>query len=383
MANENEQVVPAPTSLAEAAFGTVAPTEEAPKQATPEAVVPPVEKKDEAVTPPVEESDLKKYLGYDDWEVAKNEFAEFRKLKESPAPTAPEIKYENPESEKLHKAIAAGKTKEVLEILERQEQLAELTSSEINKDVAARVVKAAMKLKYGLDKDQVEYRFAKQFGVPPKPQRESDELDDDYSARVQQWEQKVQDAEMELMIEAKIVRPDLEQHKVKLVLPDIQQAQPTAKEPSEEDKAAAKKQQEAFVASAEETLKSFTGFSTAVKDKDVDIPLTYGLSEDEKKEVSAMVKQFAENGYDANSIFAGLWVKDGKIDTTKMVSDLSRLLAGDKVSQALATEAANKRLEAYLKEKKNINVGETSTRGQFNPAPKEELDSVREAAFAS
>jgi hypothetical protein len=383
MANENEQVVTAPTSLAEAAFGAVASPAEAVAQPTPEAVVPPVEKKDEVATPPVEESDLKKHLGYDDWEVAKTELVELRKLKDAPQ-TAAEIKYENELSKRLHEAIAGGKRKEIVEILSQQEQLEELSTVEINKDTAAKVVKAAMQFKYkDLTPSEIEYKFKKMFGSPDKPVQTDVDSDEDYALKVQAWENRVKEVEMDLMIEAKTVRPELEQHKSKLVLPDIQQAQPTVKELSEEDKAAFKKQQEVFLQSVDETLKSFSGFTTAVKDKDVDIPLAYGLSEDEKTEVSSMVKQFAESGFDANSIFATMWVKDGKIDTTKMVSDLSRLLAGDKVSQAIATDAANKRLEAYLKEKKNINVNETTTRGTFNPAPKEELDKVREAAFAS
>ena len=49
-----------------------------------------------------------------------------------------------------------------------------------------------------------------------------------------------------------------------------------------------------------------------------------------------------------------------------MVKDLSLIYSNEKQSQKLVADAANKRLELYLKEKKNINLNETNN-SQFVP----------------
>lgn len=369
-ASWNEGAVASATQEA-AAQNTVTPKEgAATEEATPGAEPPP--------------SELKEKLGYDDWDTVKADIDAYKKLKETPSSPA-EVKYENEESKKLHEAIAKGDRKTVLKILADQDKVDRLSSVELNDNTAADVVKAAMQFKYkDLTENEVEYKFNKQFGIPPKPSQGVDELDDQYAERVLAWEDRVKEVKMELMIEAKTLRPELEQYKQKLVLPDIPSQAPASTPRTQEDLDAEKKMKESFLQSVDETMKSFNGFSVSVKDKDVEIPLTYGLSAEEKTEVTSMVKGFAEKNFDANSLFADRWVKDGKVDTVKMVEDLSSILYREKMSQMYVNDAAAKRLEAYIKEKKKINVNETTTRETFVPdAEKTEMDRVREQAFSS
>ena len=62
-----------------------------------------------------------------------------------------------------------------------------------------------------------------------------------------------------------------------------------------------------------------------------------------------------------------------------MIRDLALLMNGEKISQKYVNDAANKRLELYLKDKKNINVNGTVTSGSFDPNnAKTEMQAVQE-----
>jgi hypothetical protein len=346
--------------------------------------VKPVEKVETPAEQPTVESELKTNLGYDSWDAAK---AELEDLKKKATGTPAEIKYANEESEKLAKALVGGDRKQVLAILQKQDQLEQLSSVEVSLHNASDIVKAAMKYKYeseGLTKDDIDYKFNKQFGIPAKPVQSDIETDEDYQEKLASWEAKKRDAEMELVIEAKLLKPELAKLKAELVLPDIQkQETPITQTPkSQEDLEAEKKFKDSFLKSAEASINELKGFNVSVKDKDVDlIPLSYDLSPEEKTNVANQIKNFAEKNFDANAIFAERWVNaDGVLDTGKMIKDLAKLESDDKPIQKLVNDAANKRLELYLKEKKNINVNETTQSGAANLTKdgKTEMQSVQE-----
>lgn len=146
-----------------------------------------------------------------------------------------------------------------------------------------------------------------------------------------------------------------------------------------------KKNQESFLLSAEKTVNEFNGFSLQVKDKDVDYTVSYSPSQEERTFVNSKIKDFAESGFNANAILADRWVsEDGKsVNIDTMVKDLSRIYGDDKISQKLVVDAANKRLETYLKDKKQISVNGQQEQGTFSPTNNQsEMDKVREEAFA-
>jgi hypothetical protein len=309
-----------------------------------------------------------KDYGWESPEQGKAELEELRQLKAKP--TAEEIKFANEQSKQLHQLIAEGKTKEVREFLERKEKLEAYTTAEVSASTAPEIIKLGMQLKYkDLTPSEIEYKFKKQFGIPKEPSQSVDETDEEFEARKSEWQEQVSDIETSMVIEAKLMKPELEQSNVQLVLPEIsKKEQPqTSAEPTQEELEADRKFKEAFLKAAETSIANFSGFSTSVKDKDVDIPLSYGLSTEEKVFVSKQVNDFAESGFNANAILAHRWVNDDKtVNVDQMVKDLSRIYASEKIDQKLVNDAAAKRMELYLKEKKQINVNETEQKGTFH-----------------
>lgn len=323
---------------------------------------------------------LKREFEIDDPEVLKSQIKEYKELKNKQPET---LKFENEESEKIFNLLKEGKSKEVKQYLEQQERLEQFTAVEVTKENAGDIIKMGMQIKHpNLTADEINHKYNKQFGIPKAPVQSADELDEEFAQRKQDWEEKVRDIEMERTIEAKMYQPELANAKTKLVLPEINKPASQAQQPTQEELEAAKKDQEAFLQIAKAAVDSFEGFSTQVKNKDVDYSVNYALSPEEKTAVSERVKAFAESGFDANMVFADRWVKDGKLNEAQMIEDLSRVLAGKNADAKLASEAANQRLELYLKEKKQINVN-GNPGGNFNPEAKTATQKMQENFWGS
>jgi hypothetical protein len=365
------------------------------ERTTPAAEVKIEEKKPEEVIQPKEENPKEeapkewyKNFGWDNEEVAKTEIETLRKPKEE---KAPEIKYANEESEKLHKAIASGDKKQVLDILSRNQQLEELSNTEVNIANASSIVKAAMKFKYAdlnLTDKEIDFKFNKQFGIPPKPAELDSDTPEEYQEKLAEWEKQKENVEMELLIEAKVAKPELAKLKQELVLPDTpkQEVLPNETKPTQEEIEKAEKFKGAYLQSVEASVKKISGITVAVKDKDVEIPLSYDFSTQEKEAISERMKHFAESGYNATAILADLWAdEEGNLKTDEMAEDLSLILFKKNINQKLVNDAANKRLELYLKGKKNININETSVKGvaSVGEGNKSENEKLAEWAFGS
>src|SRR5262249_29869364 len=137
----------------------------------------------------------------------------------------PVMEFENEASEKIFKALQAGKLADVYNYLDRSQKIDAYLAKELNDSSAADIVKLGMQLKYkDLTPAEIDYKFNKQFSLPSRPVQETEEAPEAYSQRLSAWEAQVQDKKMELMIEAKLARPELEGTKSKLVLPEIEQA---------------------------------------------------------------------------------------------------------------------------------------------------------------
>jgi hypothetical protein len=172
--------------------------------------------------PPVFSFDtLKEKFGYQSPDDAFKEIEELRTLKANPPQAGqPQIKFENEQSEKLFNAIQKGERKTVYNILAQQERLEELTTKEVSKETAADLIKFGMQLKYkDLSPQEIEYKFNKDFGLPKEPVQGDAEDEEEFKARKEEWSGKVYDIEMNRMIEAKLLKPELESAKQKLVLP--------------------------------------------------------------------------------------------------------------------------------------------------------------------
>lgn len=299
---------------------------------------------------------LKSTLGLNDWDEAKKVVEEYRQLKEKRG----EFNFANDASKQLFEYLKEGKEDELYKFLSEKKKVEKLTTAEVNETIAADIVKFAWSKKYSsLTPEQIDYKFNKQFGIPKEPVQNELESDDEFAARKSEWQAKVNEVKMDLMIEANLAKPDIEKFKTELILPEIK-GDNKAAEPSPEDREAFEKAKLSFLQSAKDVVDKFNGFEASVKDKDVEYSVNYAASQEEKTFVNNKIQEFAESNFDANALLAERWLSDdgSSLNVEQMVKDLSMLYNSDKVYQKMVTEAANKRIEAYLKEKKQINVGE-------------------------
>jgi hypothetical protein len=184
-----------------------------------------------------------------------------------------------------------------------------------------------------------------------------------------------------MFIEAKLAKPELEKYKSELILPDIQfeGTQQQSYEPSQEELDAQVALINSFKQNAQSALKSFDGFSVSVKDEEVEIPLSYAVSDEERNAVASQLERFADSNFDANVLLAERWLKeDGKggydINTQQVVRDLALLNNEGRVNQKFANDAAAKRLSEYIRKTSNVTVNSRTAQSTFNPEQRTELD---------
>lgn len=318
---------------------------------------------------------LKREFNWESVDAAKQELEELRKLRESKNSGVEEVEFENEESLNLFRLFKEGKQDEVYNYLETRRKLDNLIGSDLNRDSAAEIIKMNMQKSYpDLTRDEVEFKFNREFGLPSKPVQQDIETDDEYQNRLNAWETQVKNIETELMIEAKLVKPELQKYRNELVFPEIDNGQ-TSYEPTQEELEAQKKFVDYFKQSANSALSSFDGFSVSVKDEEVDIPLSYAISPEEKGIVAQQIERFADSGFDANVILADRWLnEDGNINTNQIVKDLSLLLSEGKMSQKFVNEAASKRLAEHIRRTSNISLNSRTPQNTFSPENKSDMD---------
>lgn len=292
---------------------------------------------------------IKERFGYDSVEQAEQEF---KKLKEQPS-----FEFKDDVSKSLFDAIKEGKADDVYEILNQQKRLEKLTSSELTPDLAAEIVKTNIKNKYkDLSADDVELLFYDQHFVPLKPEQGYDESDEDYAGKVKTWQSQVDYAERKLMIEAKVIRPELEKLKSEIKLPDIYNEAGREAESQEEFEI----QQQArsiYEKTLDSDFQSFSGFNVSVKDEDVEIPISFNVAEDERL---AMKNDLTD--FDSDSYFEKRWfAEDGKPKVQQIMADKYLLENREKIFSKIANEAASQRLLAHLKKNGNININQSPT----------------------
>jgi len=132
---------------------------------------------------------VKETFGYESLDEAKAEFEQLKKLKEE----APSQNFANEESKTLYQAWLEGKKDEVLDYLSNQKKIEKLATGEVNANTAEEIVKLTIKQKNkSLTDDEVDFMFNEKFSIPAKPTQRADEYDDDYNARLAEWEEKSQ-----------------------------------------------------------------------------------------------------------------------------------------------------------------------------------------------
>lgn len=324
---------------------------------------------------------LKREFNWESTDAAKAEIEELRKLRETTSSKA-DIEFANEQSAKFFKLLQDGKEDDLYSFLEQKKKIDRLSSAELNAATAADIIKLNMQQKYkDLTPSEIEYKFNKQFGISQRPQQKDIETDEEYQERLQSWESQVKDTETEMFIEAKLAKPELEKYKSELILPEIQfEGTQSAQGPTQEELEAQEVLINSFKQNAQTALKSFDGFSVSVKDEEVEIPLSYAVSDEERKVVSAQLDRFADANFDANVVLAERWLKeDGRggyeINTSQVIRDLSLLQSEGKVNQKFVNDAAAKRLAEHIRKTSNTTVTSRNTaQSTFNPEQRSELD---------
>lgn len=330
---------------------------------------------------------LKREFDVDDPGVLKAEREELKGLREKSK------QYEFSEDQlKTLDYIKPENEEKLFDFLQTKRRVEKLISGEVTEQNAADIVKFQMQQKYGtLSPEDIDYKFNRQYGIqkePKEPQEDKfvdtdayEQAKEKYQEDKQDWEQAVKQAKSELLIDAKMAIPEIQKLKSELNLVDIQR-EPIVKNPTQEDLIAIKKNVDYFMEFAKSKIDGFTGFSAQVKDKDVDFTSSYAPSIEEKAIVSKSLQIFAESNFDTNLIFAERWVnQDGSYNVDQMTEDLLRIFVGKNSDQKLVTDASNKRLESYLKDKKQIDLKETDVQHKPNLDGKTMSDKLRESFF--
>jgi len=315
---------------------------------------------------------VKERFGFESVEQAEEEFKRFKEPKE-------EFKFQDDMSKTLFDAIKEGKTDDIYEILNQQKKLDKLISNELTPDLAVDIIKTNIQNKYkDLTLDEVDLLFYDQYFVPSKPEQGYDESDEDYATKVKTWQSQVDYLDKKMMIEAKVIRPELTKLKSELKLPDIYgEAEQEAN--SREELENMQQARSVYEKTLDSDFQSFSGFTVSVKDEDVEIPISFNVAEDERL---AMKNSLAD--FDSDSYFGERWfAEDGKPKVQQMMADKYLLENYNKILQKVANEAASQRMLAHLKKTGNININQPTPQGTPTPNANAERDRLAAWAFSS
>jgi len=315
---------------------------------------------------------LKERFGFESVEQAEEEFKRFREPKE-------EFKFQDDMSKTLFDAIREGKTDDIYEILNQQKKIDKLISNELTPDLAVDIIKTNIQNKYkDLTSDEVDLLFYDQYFVPSKPEQAYDDSDEDYATKVKTWQSQVDYLDKKMMIEAKVIRPELTKLKSELKLPDIYgEAQQEAESREEVEKM--QQARSIYEKTLDSDFQSFSGFTVSVKDEDVEIPISFNVAEEERL---AMKNTLAD--FDSDSYFGERWfAEDGKPKVQQMMADKYLLENYNKILQKVANEAASQRMLAHLKKTGNININQPTPQGTPTPSANAERDRLAAWAFSS
>ena len=315
---------------------------------------------------------VKERFGFESVEQAEEEFKRFKEPKE-------EFKFQDDMSKTLFDAIKEGKTDDVYQILNQQKRLDKLISNELTPDLAVDIIKTNIQNKYkDLTSDEVDLLFYDQYFVPSKPEQAYDESDEDYATKVKTWQSQLDYLDKKMMIEAKVIRPELTKLKSELKLPDIYgEAQQEAESREEVEKM--QQARSIYERTLDSDFQSFSGFTVSVKDEDVEIPISFNVAEEERL---AMKNSLAD--FDSDSYFGERWfAEDGKPKVQQMMADKYLLENYNKILQKVANEAASQRMLAHLKKTGNININQPTPQGTPTPSANAERDRLAAWAFSS
>ena len=312
---------------------------------------------------------VKENFGFDSVDVAKEEFEKLRTQQ-------PEIVFENDLSKTLYEAIKAGKEDDVFNIIQQKKQIDSLLSVEVTKENALEIVKKSYELKYpDLTKEEIDLLSTDNYRFPEKPIKGEFEEDDEYAVKLNAWNAEVDRVNRKIVIDAKLARPELQKSSQEIKLPEIGN---NAQNPDPKELEGLMEARKSYEQTLNKEYVEFNGFSVGVKDGEVEIPVTFNVSDEEKQSLKERLSDFNAEEY----LYKRWFSEDGKPQIKQMMSDIYLLENQSKILQKVGNEAASQRMLQQIKQSGQINVG-TQPQRTINQSEASIMDSLADWAFSS
>lgn len=317
---------------------------------------------------------VKERFGFESVEEAEEKIKKFKESENNV-----NFDFSNNLSRTLFDAIKEGKADEVYEVLSQQKKIDRLTTSDLTPDLAVDIIKTNLQSKYkDLTSDEVDLLFYDNYFFPAKPEKDDYDTDEDYEKKLGTWQSQVDYVEKKMMIDAKVIRPELSKLKEDIVLPDIYGFE-QAERMQQQEQVALSQARSVYESTLNSEFNSFNGFNVVVKDEDVEMPISFNVAEEERVKMKEVLSDF-----DTENYFDGRWFnEDGKPKVQQIMSDIYLLENFPKILQKVGNEAASQRLAAHLKRSGNISINQTSPQGTPKENPNSAMDALANWAFSS
>lgn len=260
---------------------------------------------------------------------------------------APEpLKFANEESEKIFNLLKEGKNEEVFKVLAEQQKLVTVEGADAIK----------LQLQYqnkDFSDDDINELFNERYEMPEKPVQDL-ETDEEFAAKIEKYERDVKKVENRIARDAKPAKTELQKLQKEIVFTDIKpETSLQQKEPTQEELAAIALQKENFLKDVDAGAKTFNGYNATFKDKEVEIPVAYVVTEEEKNSIKPLLESAWTN---LGDFFTKVgWADaEGTVNTAKMIEDLHLIQNKESIFSRLVSETGNRRYDAAIKSFKNI-----------------------------
>jgi hypothetical protein len=318
---------------------------------------------------------IKERFGFDTVDEAEQEFMRLIEEREQ----APSFDFSDDISRTLFDAIREGKTDDVYNILAEQKRLEKLTTAEVTPDLAFDIIKTNIQNKYqDLTPEEVDLLFYESYNFPPKPEQGYEETDEEYKEKLQNWESQVNFIEKRMVIDAKVIRPELNKLKSDLQLPDIYGLGEYEARLQEENEVLSQART-SYERALDSQFNSFSGFNVSVKDEEVEIPITFNVADEERLALKQELSDFDGEAYLENRWFN----EAGEPNVKQIMADKYVLENLPRILQKVANEAASQRLLAHLKKTGNITLNQQTPQGAVQQSPNADMDRLAAWAFSS
>jgi hypothetical protein len=199
--------------------------------------------------------------------------------------------------------------------------------------------------------------------VPAKPEQGLEE-DDEYEQTLSRWQAQVDKVNRRIERDAVEAKSNLAKLKSELVLQNINKGADAADTEESTRKEAERIAQvrKQYLESLNANYKTVKGFDAVLKDKEVEIPVSYLFTEEEKAAYKTKLESFDVDGF----IMSRWFNQDGSPNINRLMKDIYFMENEEKVFQKLVNEAGEKRFAHHLKTKSNVNVSGKPD-GVFNP----------------